>query len=88
MRPIGKYILIEPTMEETETESGILLTMQDNNEFRYRKATVVEAGTDVDVINSGDIIYYDGTNFVRLAIGTAGQVLTVNVGATAPEWQT
>ncbi len=59
MRPIGKYILIEPTMEETETESGILLTMQDNNEFRYRKATVVEAGTDVDVINSGDIIYYD-----------------------------
>jgi len=59
MRPIGKYILIEPTMEETETESGILLTMQDNNEFRYRKATVVEAGTDVDVINSGDTIYYD-----------------------------
>ena len=59
MRPIGKYILIEPTMEETETESGILLTMQDNNEFRYRKATVVEAGTDVEVINSGDTIYYD-----------------------------
>jgi|TARA_R110000796_G_scaffold73490_1_gene165268 co-chaperonin GroES (HSP10) len=59
MKPIGKYILIEPTMEETETESGILLTMQDNDEFRYRKATVVESGTEVTVINSGDTIYYD-----------------------------
>ena len=37
MKPIGKYILIEPTMEEMETESGLLLTADDNNEFRYRR---------------------------------------------------
>ncbi len=36
----------------------------------------------------GDIMYYDGTDWVRLAKGTAGQVLTMNAGATAPEWQT
>lgn len=36
--------------------------------------------------NAGDILYTDGTNFTDLAIGTAGQVLTVNSGATAPEW--
>lgn len=35
---------------------------------------------------AGDLIYSDGTNNVRLGIGTAGQVLTVNAGATAPEW--
>ncbi len=34
----------------------------------------------------GDIVYFDGTNLVRLPIGTAGQVLTVNAGADAPEW--
>ena len=34
----------------------------------------------------GDIIYYNGTNNVRLAKGTASQVLTMNAGATAPEW--
>ena len=35
---------------------------------------------------AGDVMYYNGTNYVRLAKGTAGQVLTVNSGATAPEW--
>ena len=35
---------------------------------------------------AGDTLYYDGTDYVRLAKGTAGQVLTMNGGATAPEW--
>jgi hypothetical protein len=34
----------------------------------------------------GDIIYHNGTSWTRLAKGTAGQVLTMNGGATAPEW--
>jgi len=37
---------------------------------------------------AGDILYFNGTNWTRLAKGTAGQVLTMNDGATAPEWQT
>ena len=36
----------------------------------------------------GDIMYYNGTDYVRLAKGSAGQVLTMNSGATAPEWST
>ncbi len=36
---------------------------------------------------AGDILYSDGTNWKPLAIGTANQVLTVNSGATAPEWK-
>lgn len=35
---------------------------------------------------TGDIIYFNGTNWVSLPIGTAGQVLTVNGGGTAPSW--
>lgn len=34
----------------------------------------------------GDIIYHNGSDNVRLAKGTATQVLTMNAGATAPEW--
>jgi len=34
----------------------------------------------------GDISYYNGTDNVRLGIGTAGQALIVNSGATAPQW--
>jgi hypothetical protein len=38
----------------------------------------------------GDIAYRSSTanTNTRLALGTAGQVLTVNSGATAPEWST
>lgn len=36
---------------------------------------------------AGDVLYATGADTVaRLAIGTAGQVLQVNSGATAPEW--
>ena len=34
----------------------------------------------------GDTIYFNGTDNVRLAKGTAGQALVMNSGATAPEW--
>ena len=44
--------------------------------------THIQLGSDA----AGDVMYYNGTNYVRLAKGTAGQVLTVNSGATAPEW--
>lgn len=35
---------------------------------------------------TGDLIYYNGSSWVRLPIGIAGQILTVNGAATAPEW--
>ena len=35
---------------------------------------------------AGDTMYYNGTDYARLAKGTAAQVLTMNAGATAPEW--
>jgi len=39
-------------------------------------------GSDAD----GDVYYRSGNKLVRLAKGTAAQVLTMNTGATAPEW--
>jgi len=39
------------------------------------------------VTTAGDTLYATAADtLVRLGIGTAGQVLTVNSGATAPEW--
>ena len=34
----------------------------------------------------GDVLYHNGTTWARLAKGTADQVLSMNTGATAPEW--
>ena len=54
-----------------------------DSEGQYRELEVIDADAD---FTQGDILYYDGQNFIRLPLGTAGQVLTVNAGATAPEW--
>jgi len=37
---------------------------------------------------AGDILTYNGTDYIRLAKGTAEQVLKMNSGATAVEWGT
>ena len=42
----------------------------------------IELGSDTE----GDLAYYDGSKWTRLAKGTAGQLLATNSGATAPEW--
>ena len=46
--------------------------------------THIALGSDA----AGDIMYYNGTKYIRLAKGTAAQVLAINSGATAPEWTT
>ena len=44
--------------------------------------TKIAMGSDAQ----GDILYHGASDYARLAKGTAGQVLTMNSGATAPEW--
>ena len=57
MKAIGKYIVITPIVEELKTDSGLILTDEDT--VRYKKGIVVESGSLVDVIKSGDEIFYD-----------------------------
>jgi hypothetical protein len=48
--------------------------------------TITNSSTDL-ITTAGDILYGTAADTVaRLGIGTAGQVLKVNSGATAPEW--
>ena len=37
-------------------------------------------------LTEGSILYSDGSNIQELAVGAATETLTVNTGATAPEW--
>ena len=52
------------------------------------KGTNGTNGTDVGttLTTAGDILYRDGSGLQRLPKGTAGQVLKMNSGATAPEY--
>jgi co-chaperonin GroES (HSP10) len=59
MKLVGKYILIVPQAEETRSSGGLIMTSSDENELRYKKATVVAAGQAVDGIKPGSFIYFD-----------------------------
>lgn len=56
-----------------------------NNYFRLLYPAR-RTGADSVLTTQGDVLYRDGSGLQRLAIGTAGQTLKVNGGATAPEW--
>lgn len=71
MKAIGKNIVIEKIDEEITTDSGILLSNEDANSFRYQKGKVVMPGTEVSYLNADDIIYYDTRNSYTLVIDNA-----------------
>lgn len=56
-------------------------TLANTGALTVSKLTIASAA-------AGDILYYNGTGWVRLAKGTASQHLAMNSGATAPEWVT
>jgi len=60
----------------TITNTGVA-TIQDNSV----DGTDIALGSDA----TGDLMYYNGTDWVRLAAGTTGQLLQAN-GAAAPSW--
>lgn len=70
----------------------------DNAAIRSDVITNAMVNSSADVASSklldfksqtaGDILYTDGSNWTPLAKGSAGQILKMNSGATAPEWLT
>ena len=70
----------------TSTTSSVLAATPTAVKSAYDLADAAIAKTTVTT--AGDIIYRNATVPTRLGIGTAGQVLTVNSGATAPQWST
>jgi hypothetical protein len=72
--------------DSTSTTSSVLASTPTATKAAYDLADAAIAKSVVTT--AGDIIYRNATVPVRLGIGTAGQVLTVNSGATAPEWKT
>jgi len=57
---------------------GTAPVIQDNSVTGAKIALASQA--------QGDLMYFNGTSWVRLAKGTAAQLLAMNSGATAPEW--
>jgi hypothetical protein len=66
--------------------TGQVLSKTSNTDLDFTWITDATGMTN-PMTTTGDVIYSSsGSTPARLGIGTAGQVLQVNSGATAPEW--
>jgi hypothetical protein len=77
----------------TSPQEGQFAYLKDTNVTTYYTgsawANLDTTGMTNPMTTTGDTIYSSsGSTPARLGIGTAGQVLKVNAGATAPEWAT
>jgi hypothetical protein len=70
--------------DSTSTTSSVLASTPTATKSAYDLANA--AIPKSTVTTAGDIIFRNASVPTRLGIGTAGQVLRVNSGATAPEW--
>ena len=69
MRAVGKYIVIDPIKEvDTTTKGGLILAEKQREDIRYRRAKVIEPGSDVEVLKKGDEIYYDRSSGFNIEI--------------------
>ena len=69
MKAVGKYIVIEPIKEvDVKTKGGLILAEKQREDVRYRRAKVVEPGSDVNVLKKGDEIYYDRSSGFNIEI--------------------
>ena len=60
MKAVGKYIVINPIKEvDVKTKGGLILAEKQREDVRYRKAKVVEPGSEVSVLKKDDKVYYD-----------------------------
>ena len=60
MKAVGKYIIINPIKEvDTTTKGGLILAEKQREDVRYRRAKVIEPGSEVSVLKKGDEVYYD-----------------------------
>jgi hypothetical protein len=83
----------ERDAEITSPEEGQFAYLKDTNVTTYYTGSVWSnldtTGMTNPMTTTGDVIYSSsGSTPARLGLGTAGQVLQVNSGATAPEWAT
>jgi co-chaperonin GroES (HSP10) len=62
MKAINYFLVLDKIKEEPKTVGGIELLEKYDQDTRYNKAKVLSVGDKIDVINEGDIVWYDKHN--------------------------
>ena len=59
MQAINDYVIIDIVKEGPKKVGGFILTDDTDETNRYKKANVISVGNMVEVVKTGDSIYYD-----------------------------
>ena len=59
MKAINDYVIVDIIKEGPKKVGGFILTDETDETNRYRKANIISVGNMVEVVKTGDIIYYD-----------------------------
>ena len=58
MQAINDYVIVDKTKEGPKKVGGLILTDETDETNRYRKANIISVGNMVEVVKTGDSIYY------------------------------
>jgi len=64
------------------------MTDADHGDVAWSGGTASVQDLSISGQTQGDVLYFNGSNWLRLALGSAGQVLHVNTGEDGVEWNT
>ena len=59
MRAINDYVIVDIIKEGPKKVGGFILTDDTDETNRYKKANVISVGNLVEMVKTGDSIYYD-----------------------------
>ena len=59
MQAVNDYVIVDIIKEGPKKVGGLILTDETDETNRYRKANIISVGNMVEVVKSGDSIYYD-----------------------------
>ena len=59
MKAINNYVIVDKIKEEPKKVAGLIMTDDTDVDNRYLKAKIISAGSSVEVLKDGDVIYYD-----------------------------
>ena len=59
MQAVNDYVIVDIIKEGPKKVGGFILTDETDETNRYRKANIISVGESVEVVKTGDTIYYD-----------------------------
>ena len=59
MQAVNDYVIVDIINEGPKKVGGLLLTDETDETNRYKKANIISVGNLVEVVKTGDSIYYD-----------------------------